>query len=91
MLSGGKARYEYSEEATIMRNTVINENGETVVVINAPNLNPLTREQIDMIEAATQREYEYDEDCPPMDEDMLMQMDRDTEHQTKRIRPAVIG
>lgn len=57
-----------------MRRTYIDEHGDTIVQIDAEDLGPLTQEQIAMIERAAKKPITYDEDCPPMSEEMKARM-----------------
>ena len=62
-----------------MRQTITNENGETIVRIDSSDRGPLTAEEIDMINRMDDIVDEYDEDCPPMPEAMMIQMRNDIE------------
>lgn len=71
-----------------MKDLTLNEYGETVIRMIGSDLNPLTKEQIDMLQAASEKEYVYDEDCPPLDDEMLLKMEQDTMEKQKNIRKA---
>ena len=60
-----------------MRKTVINENGEQLVVMDRSDRGPLTEEERQMIAAMDDFEDELDEDCPAMPEAMAEQMRQD--------------
>ena len=62
-----------------MRQTITNENGETIVRIDSSDRGPLTAEELDMISRMDDIIDEYDEDCPPMPEAMMTQMRNDIE------------
>ena len=62
-----------------MRQIFTNENGETIVRIDSLDRGPLTAEEIDMISRMDDIVDEYDEDCPPMPEMMIIQMRNDIE------------
>ena len=71
-----------------MKDLTINEYGETVIRMIGPDLNPLTKEQIDMLQTASEKEYVYDEDCPPLDDEMLLRVEQDIIEKQKSIRKA---
>ena len=60
-----------------MKRTTINEFGEKVVVMDGIDRGALTEEEKEMIRKLDTFEDEYDEDCPPMPETMMMQMRKD--------------
>ena len=62
-----------------MRQTITNENGETIIRIDSSDRGPLTAEEIEMISRMDDIVDEYDEDCPPMPEAMMIQMRNDIE------------
>ena len=62
-----------------MKQTITNENGETIVRIDSLDREPLTAEEIDMINRMDDIVDEYYEDCPPMPEEMMIQMRNDIE------------
>ena len=62
-----------------MRQIITNENGETIVRIDSSDRGPLTAEELEMISRMDDIVDEYDEDCPPMPEAMMIQMRNDIE------------
>ena len=74
-----------------MKKQIVNENGEIVIRMNAPDLQPLTDKQINMIEAASKKEYVYDEDCPPLDDELLLMFDHDIAEMKKTTSLPVSG
>ena len=59
-----------------MRYESVNEFGERVIRVTSERQNELTPDQRKMIREAAEKPYEYDEDCPPLDDDMLAELDR---------------
>ena len=69
-----------------MKRRIINEYGEQVVTINSSDRGPLTRDEQEMIRRMDDIIDEYDDDCPPMPEEMIIQMQNDIEaHRRMRI------
>ena len=62
-----------------MKRTIVNEFGETIVTMDASDRGPLTEEEQGMILKLDDFEDEYDEECPPMPEEMFAQMMNDIE------------
>lgn len=62
-----------------MKQTIVNEFGETVVTMESVDRGPLTDEELAMISRLDDFDDEYDEDCPAMPEAMIIQMQRDIE------------
>lgn len=60
-----------------MKRTITNEFGETVVTMDSMDRGPLTEEEREMIRQMDDIDDEYDEDCPPMPEAMIIQMQND--------------
>ena len=60
-----------------MKKTVINENGEQLVVMDRADRGPLSEEERRMILKMDSVEDEPDEDCPDMPEAMVIQMRHD--------------
>ncbi len=54
--------------------TTINEYGEQVVTMTLEERGPLTQAEKDMIRSAQLRPSVYDEDCPPMTTEQLLDM-----------------
>lgn len=59
-----------------MREQTVDEHGETIIRINASTNRTLTAEQIEMIERASERPSVYDEECPPMSDELKNRMQR---------------
>ncbi|MBR5970501.1 MAG: hypothetical protein IK016_09190 [Lachnospiraceae bacterium] len=51
-----------------MRHTTVNEYGETVIRVEQKDVGEITTEEMVAVMAAKEKEYVYDEDCPPMSE-----------------------
>ena len=73
-----------------MKQTIINEFGETVVTMASSDRGSLTAEELEMIRRMDDVEDEYDEDCPAMPEAMIIQMQKDIEARgrTRMVRGA---
>ena len=67
-----------------MKRTTVNEFGETVVTMDRSDRGPLTKEEQQMIIHLDSFQDEYDEDCPPMPEEMFLQMQNDIEAKRRR-------
>ena len=62
-----------------MKQTIVNEFGETVVTMESVDRGSFTDEELAMISRLDDFDEEYDEDCPAMPEAMIIQMQRDIE------------
>ena len=62
-----------------MKKEVINENCERVIRFSVEKDSKLTDSQKNMIEEACKKPYTYDEDCPPLDSELLEIVDRKIE------------
>ena len=60
-----------------MKRVIINEMGERMVTMDREDRGPLTEEEMEMIRQAGKIPYIYDEDCPPMPDDMIAAMRQD--------------
>ena len=60
-----------------MKRETINEFGETVITMTLGDLEPLTDADRKMLRSAAARPVTFDEDCPPMSEEMIAQMEQD--------------
>lgn len=60
-----------------MKRQIINEFGEQVTTMDRSDRGPLTDEERKMIANMDDFEDEYDEECPPMPEAMIVQMRQD--------------
>ena len=70
-----------------MKRTVTNEMGEIVVMMDRSDRGPLTEEELEMINQLEDFVDEEDDECPPMPEEMFVEMERDTDAR-RRIRAA---
>ena len=66
-----------------MKRSIINEFGESVIVIDSSDRGPLTDEEIKMMENLEAFTDEYDEDCLPMPEAMVSQIKSDIANKKK--------
>ena len=78
-----------------MKKKMKNEFGEQVVTMTLDDIEPLTEKDILMIKAAKKKPVVYDEDCPPMTDEMLNQMkeeikERKDIQKLKRIKAAML-
>ena len=69
-----------------MKRTMINEYGESVVTMDSADRGPLTAEEVEKIHQMDDIIDEYDEDCPPIPEAMIVQMQNDI--RSRRARKA---
>ncbi len=69
----------------------VNEYGEQVVTMKRSDRGPLTDEEEQMIANLEGFEDKYDEDCPPMSEEMIEQMRKDIEVRKEQNRLAAMG
>ena len=60
-----------------MKKTMINEFGEHIVIMDRSDRGPLTKEEQVMLADMDAFEDTYDEDCPEMPEEMILQMRKD--------------
>ncbi len=60
-----------------MKTTMVNDFGESVVVMDRSDRGPLTKEELQMIADMDKVVDEYDDDCPEMPDAMISQMRRD--------------
>ena len=71
-----------------MKKTVINENGEQIVVMDRSDRGPLTEEERAMIANMDSVVDEDDVDCPEIPEAMIEQMKRDIAKRRRKRRAA---
>ena len=60
-----------------MKNMIINEFGEHLVIMDRSDRGPLTEEERSMIANMDKIVDDYDDECPEMPRDMIIQMRRD--------------